>query len=204
MIDITLPMRHGMAVYPEDPAVELAPVCEISGGDGVNLKRYSFGSHTGTHVDAPYHFFADGKKADNLPADFFIGRARVIALMSGRDIAREDIEAQGIQPDDMVLFKTPNGVHLFDVGYYHAHVSVLASAAHWLVQKGVRAVGIDYLSIEKDTNYPVHRLLLGAGIPIIEGLCLTDAEPGVYRMTAMMMRIENSDGAPLRAVLERI
>lgn len=197
MIDITMPLRHGMVHFPGDPEIEFETVLDVKKGDRVNLKRYSFGSHSGTHVDAPYHLFSDGKTTDELPADTFIGTAKVFAFES--DI--ENLTGLDIKVDDIVLFKTSNNVNMNE--FNPNHVSVLPAAAKYLVGIGVRTVGIDCLSIETNTALPVHRILLGAGIPIIEGLDLSGAEPGVYHMTAMIMRIENSDGAPLRAMLEK-
>ncbi len=200
MIDITMPLRHGMPHYPNDPAIEFQTILDVTNGAPANLKRYSFGSHSGTHVDPPYHFYSDGKKADELPADYFIGIAKVFAFDS--DICADDLYGLDLKEDDIVLLKTPNSP-LCNTEYDPNHVCVLKSAAQHLVDIGVRAVGIDCLSIENDAAFPTHRILLGSGIPIIEGLNLNEAEPGVYRMTAMLMRIKDSDGAPLRAVLEK-
>jgi arylformamidase len=198
-IDITMPLRHGMAHYPDDPAIEFQTVLDIRNGATVNLKRYSFGSHSGTHVDAPYHFYPNGKKADELPVDFFIGTAKVFSFHS--DIRAEDLAELDIQADDIVLFKTHSRSYIAE--YNPNHACVLPCAAQCLVDTHVRAVGVDCLSIETDETFPTHRILLGAGIPIIEGLHLCEAEPGIYRMTAMLMRIEDSDGAPIRAMLEK-
>lgn len=191
ILDITRPLAPGMAGYPGDPEVEFDVVLSVGCGDAVNLKRYSFGSHAGTHADAPYHLLPDGKRADELPVDAFIGSARVFEFR--HDIGAAHLSGLGIRPGEIVLFKTECA----------NPVGVLPGAAQLLAGCGVRAVGIDRLSIETDEALPVHRILLGAGIPIIEGLELSHAEPGVYRMTAMLMRIADSDGAPLRAMLEK-
>lgn len=200
MIDITMPLRHGMTHYPGDPDIVFETVLDLRLGARVNVKRYSFGSHSGTHVDAPYHLLADGKKTDELPVDFFIGRAKVFAFDS--DISEAQLKGLDIKADEIVLLKTPNSSRLLDA-YDPNHACLLPCAAQRLADIGVRAVGIDCLSIESDAALPVHRLLLSAGIPIIEGLDLSKAETGAYRMTAMLMRIEGSDGAPIHAILEK-
>lgn len=200
-IDITRPLRHGMAHYPDDPAIAFETVLDVKNSALVNLKRYSFGSHSGTHVDPPYHFYADGKKADELPVDYFIGTAKVFSFDC--DIRAEALAELDVQADDIVLFRTPGSDQLDDAEYDPNHVCVMACAAQSLADIGVRAVGIDCLSIETDSAYPTHRILLGAGIPIIEGLNLSEAVPGVYRMTGMLMHIQDSDGAPIRAMLEK-
>jgi len=198
-IDITMPLHHGMAHYPDDPAIEFQTVLDINNGASVNLKRYSFGSHSGTHVDAPYHFYPDGKKADELPVDYFIGTAKVFSFHS--DIDAEKLAELDIQADDIVLFNTHSRSHIAE--YDPNHACVRPCAAQRLADTHVRAVGIDCLSIETDEAFPTHRILLGAGIPIIEGLYLSDVQPSIYRMTAMLMRIQDSDGAPIRAMLEK-
>ncbi len=201
-IDITMPLTHGMAHYPGDPAIEFDTVLATSRGDAVNLTQYRFGSHSGTHVDAPYHILPHGKKADQLPADYFIGTAKVFEFRA--DIKKEMLEGLPVAAGDIVLFKTPNSARIAEGIFDPNHISVMPCAARHLADKNVRAVGIDCLSIESDSALPVHHILLGAGIPIIEGLDLSRAKPGVYRMTAMPMRIHDSDGAPLRAMLETI
>ena len=203
IINITMPLCNGMPFYPGDPPVSIKPHRSIKNGDAANVNCLNFCTHSGTHFDAPYHFFAAGKKTDQYEADFFMGRARVIDLSSCGDIRREDISGRGIKPDDIVLFKTRNSEHLSDAEYYFDHVSVLHCAAQYLVSKRIRALGFDYFSIEKDSLFPAHRELLGAGIPIIEGLRLTGAHDGVYKMTAMFLNITGGDGAPLTAFLEK-
>lgn len=197
IIDITMPLKHGMAHYPGDPAVVFETVLDVSGGDSVNLKRLSFGSHSGTHVDAPYHLFADGKKTSDIPVEYLIGTAKLFAFNT--DISAQQLDGLDIRQDDIVLLKTTNSI---SAGV--DHMSVLPCAAQVLATIGVRAVGIDGLSIEDNPTLETHRILLGAGIPIIEGLNLSHAEPGVYRMTAMMLSIDDGDGAPIRAMLETV
>lgn len=201
-IDITVPLRHGMAHHPADPPISIVPLLCTDKGDVANVKHLSFSVHSGTHMDAPYHFLQHGKRADEYPPDFLCGRARVIDLTACGDIGRDDIAQQGIEHDDIVLLKTTGSAHMNDAHYYTAHQNVLASAAEFLIEAGIRAIGFDYLSIEEDPAFPAHRLLLGAGIPIIEGLCLKGVKAGLYRLTAMCMRIDDADGAPVRAVLE--
>jgi len=205
-IDITVPLRHGMAHYPGDPAIIITDVADMREGDSANAQNYSFGSHTGTHFDPPFHQVMSGAKADTLPADILIGKAKVFEFMSGKDIDLNDVQPLDIEADDIVLFKTGNSAHMFEDEFFEDFAGVLPDAAQFLVDKKIRAVGIDYLSIEKfgtKVNKTHHRLL-GAGIPIIEGLNLQNAPQGTYKMTAMFMLIENSDGAPVRAILEPI
>jgi len=202
-IDISVPLKDGMAHYPGDPPIELTVTADMSKGDVCNGKLYSFGSHSATHFDPPFHQISDGIKADEIPADYFIGKAKVFSFMS--DIGLEDVENLGIESGDMILFKTPNSPHMFEDEFIEDFVAVKPDAAEYLAAVGVHAVGVDYLSIDKfaSTVNQTHHILLGAGIPIIEGLNLAEAEPGVYRMTAMFVLIDDSDGAPIRAILEK-
>jgi len=204
-IDITVPMRSGMAHYPGDPPVVFEDVHEMKKGAIANVKNYSFGSHTGTHFDPPYHQVMSGITADRIPADFFIGKAKVFAFMSGSDIGLDDVKGLDIEADDIVLFKTPNSPYMLRDEFYKEFVAVKPDAAQFLASKKIRAVGIDYLSIEKFGTkvMKTHHTLLGAGIPIIEGLNLSEAEEGTYQLTAMFMLVEDSDGAPIRAILEK-
>lgn len=202
VFDITVPLRHGMAHHPDDPPIDIVPLFSTNKGDIVNVKRISFSAHSGTHMDAPYHFFQQGNKADELPLDYLCGLARVIDVTSCGDIGRSDLINQDIARGSIVLLKTTGSAHMNDARYFAEHQNVLSSAAEFLVEAGIRVLGFDYLSIEEDPKFSSHRLLLGAGIPIIEGLCLTGVEAGLYRLTAMCMRIDDADGAPVRAVLE--
>lgn len=201
-INISVPVREGMACYPSDPPIKFEHICSTENGDAANVMRISLCTHTGTHFDAPFHFFSDGKKADEYPADFFIGRARVIALSHSSDIKRSDLSNKDIAPDDIVLLKTRNSAYMTESIYCSNHVNVLACAAEFLVKKRIRALGFDYLTIEEDREFPAHRILLGAGIPIIEGLLLSGVKEGLYKMTAMFINIRNGDGAPISALLE--
>jgi arylformamidase len=177
IIDISLPIRPGMDVYPGDPVVQLERVRSIAGGDGYNLTRLDLGVHSGTHVDAPVHFIEGGSGTESLPLDVLIGSCVVV---------------DGIQvPDgvERVLFRTGGTEQSLD-----------APAAQAVVDKGVRLVGIDYLSIGDED---AHRILLGAGVVALEGLDLAGVEPGDYELICAPLKLVGSDGAPARAFLRR-
>ncbi|MGI5848770.1 MAG: cyclase family protein [Christensenellales bacterium] len=202
-IDVTVPMRNGMLNYPSVPRVEITKVFDMKQGDNGNLVRISFGTHTGTHYDPPFHMLIDGKRGDELPADYFIGKAKVFAFMSGEDIDLKDVENLDIQKGDMVLFKTPNGPHLLEDEFIEEYVTITPDAAANLVKKGIRAVGLDYLSVDKFGYNDTHLVFLKAGIPIVEGLYLVNVDPGLYKMTALFMHYKDSDGGPIRVLLEK-
>ena len=202
-IDVTVPMRNGMLCFPGVPPVEITNFFDMKKGDGCNLVRFCFGTHTGTHYDPPYHQVDDGKKGDEMPADYFIGKTKVFAFMSGADIDKKDVQDLDIEKGDMVLFKTPNSPHMLESEFIKDFVAITPAAAEELVKKGVRAVGLDYLSVDKFGFNATHLVLFGADIPIIEGVYLEHVEPGTYNMIALPLHYENSDGGPIRVILEK-
>jgi arylformamidase len=188
IIDISVGVWPGMVTYPGDPTVTLERVASIAGGDVVNLSRLDFGVHTGTHVDAPLHFIDGASAAESLPLDVLIGPCLVV---------------DGIQvPDeaDRVLFKTSNSELWAGDTFVQEFESLDAPTAQALVDKGVRLVGIDYLSIGDEE---AHRILLGAGVVSIEGLDLRRVEPGEYELICAPLKLVGSDGAPARVFLRR-
>ena len=200
--DISIPIRPGMPVYEGDPDVHLERVASIERGDAVNMSRLDFVVHSGTHVDAPLHFIGDGEATESLPLEWLIGPTNVVDATSlDKDIDREEIERldvpRGLQ---RLLFKTRNS-ELWNLdGFSRDFIRLTESGARCLIERGVRLVGIDYLSIGTPA---AHRALLGAGVVAVEGLDLRGVEPGTYRLICLPLRLVGSDGAPARAILTR-
>ena len=194
--DITLPLYNGMAVYPGDPPFESSPCRRIENGDGYNLSDLKLGSHTGTHADAPRHFFKDGLPVDRLALAHFMGPTSVFDLTGKKEIGAEDLKGLPIPGEGIVLLKTRSGG--LDPG---EAAGLTPGAARYLVEKQIRTVGIDVLSIEREDSGEVHSVLLGGGAVILEGLSLSDVPPGDYRLVALPLRIVGGDGSPVRAVL---
>lgn len=205
-IDISAGVSPDLPVWPGDPSIELERLSSIDGGDEVNVSRLAACVHIGTHVDAPIHFLADGHAVEALPLDALIGEAWVVEFPDAATIDADALESAPI-PDGAhrLLFKTRNqriwaGGH---AEFVRDYVAVDESGARWLVDHGVRLVGIDYLSIAPwSAAGPTHRLLLGAGVVIIEGLVLNDVKPGRYRLMCLPVKLVGCEGAPARAVLE--
>src|SRR5262249_5486979 len=192
--------------YPGNPEFEISPVKQIAKGDSSNNSRLVMGTHTGTHVDAPKHFFDDRPGVESLSLDLLIGRARVIDMPVRGGITEKDLAAAGLREDIRVLLRTPNSKlwsskKEFSPEYTH----LTEDGAKFLVDQGVKVVGVDYLSVEQfhKPGAPAHHALLGSGIIIIEGLNLSDAEAGRYEMYCLPLRIAGADGAPARVVLKR-
>jgi arylformamidase len=180
IIDVTVPIRPGMAVYPGDPEVRLERVRSISGGDGYNLSRLDLGVHSGTHVDAPVHFVEGGAGTESLPLDVLVGPCVVV---------------DGIQVPkaaERVLFKTQTSADESEA------LDVVTAQA--LVAAGVRLIGIDELSIGDEE---VHDTLLRAAVVVIEALDLEGVDAGEYELICAPVKLVGSDGAPARVFLRR-
>lgn len=203
--DVTLPLSEDMIVYPGDPPVKIERKSIINKNEGTsNLSHYSFGSHSGTHVDPPIHFIENGVTVDKLPLELLMGRARVVEVTAPR-IDEAVLEEFDFTVDARVLFKTRNSYLLSGKNFVEEYVYVTPGAARSLVSNGIKVVGIDYLSIEKfgDESYETHKTLLGAGTVIIEGLDLREIEPGDYEMICLPLKVKDGDGAPARVVLRQ-
>jgi arylformamidase len=204
--DITLTMFPGMTVWPGDPPFILEQIESMDAGAHVNVSRLSGSVHTGTHVDAPHHFLNNGQTVESLPLEVLIGPARVIqipdkaSLISAEVLERANVPAKTLR----LLVKTRNsqlwqdGRNEFDKDF----VAVSPDGASWLVEHGIRLVGVDYLSVApfKASDLP-HQTLLRAGVVILEGLDLNSVEPGSYSLYCLPLKLAGSDGAPARAIL---
>ena len=197
IFDVSVPIRPGMITYPGDPQVHMERVVSIEHGDVANLSRLDFGVHSGTHVDAPLHFIDQSAGADALPLDVFLGPCEVVDATGADSEIGPEAVPEGVA---RVLFKTRNSDLWGRTDFDESFVRIGVPAAQRLVERGVRLVGVDYLSVGEPE---IHRTLLGAGIAAIEGLDLRGIEPGSYRLACLPLRIVDSDGAPARAVLIR-
>ena len=200
--DISVPLAAGMSTYPGDPPFAIEPVQGASDSPYA-LSRLSLCTHTGTHVDAPSHFVRGGVSVDQLPLEILLGKARVVELLERDQLDRADLEALDLRDDLRVLLKTRMSGQLLKPGYHQDHVYLSEDAALYLAQAGIKLVGIDYLSVDRfgSTDFPAHRALLGAGVIVIEGLDLSEVEPGEYEMACLPLRVAGADGAPARVVL---
>jgi arylformamidase len=206
LLDVTVPIRPGMVVFDGDPPVRLERMAKLADGDPSNLSRLDFGVHSGTHVDAPVHFIDGADGVDRLPLEAMLGPAEVVDATGLRDhVDAESIAGLRIPADaERVLLKTTNS-RLWELDRFSpAFLALAESGAKALVARGIRLVGIDYLSVAPfGAPAPVHEILLAAGVVVIEGLDLRAAEPGRWELCCLPARIEGCDGAPARVVLRR-
>jgi arylformamidase len=205
LIDVSVPLDAQLPTYPHNTPFSVEPIKRLARGDSSNVSTLHMSAHTGTHVDAPRHFFDEGAGTESLPLELLIGRARVIDVSSRAGIAAEDLGGIDLSDDIRLLIKTRNS-RLWGSPEFHAdYVGVTESGAKHLVEHGIKVVGVDYLSVEqfKNPGAPAHHVLLGAGTIVIEGLDLRQVEPGIYEMFCLPLRVVGSDGAPARVVLRR-
>jgi arylformamidase len=205
LIDVSVPLDARTPTYPNNTPFSLEPMKRVAEGGSSNVSTLHMSAHTGTHVDAPFHFFDAGVGTEALALDLLIGRARVVELTTRKGISAEDLDPLDLSEDVRLLIKTHNS-HLWGSSEFHSdYIGVTESGARHLVNHGVKLVGVDYLSVEayKTPGAPAHHLLLGAGVVVIEGLNLGDVDPGIYELLCLPLRIVGSDGAPARVVLRR-
>lgn len=208
--DVTVPISARMPVWPGDPRVRIERLQSISGGDPANVTRLHLNSHTGTHVDAPSHYLPKGLTVDRLPLELLVGPALVIDVEPVETYAISPLELASVNfPRDAtrILLRTRNSLlwegRVFEFERNYVHLS--PKAAEWLVRRGIRLVGVDYLSVEglDTTEYRVHHILLEAGVVIVEGLDLSRVPPGPCQLFCLPLKVEGGDGAPARVLVVR-
>ncbi len=195
-----------LPTWPGDPPVRLDRFLDMGRGDPVNASRVSCSVHTGSHVDAPLHHLSDGGGADTLPLASMIGPALVADFADADEIGPRELDALTLPAGTVrLLCRTRNSLlwASTDRGFRRDFVAITAAGATWLVDRGLRLVGVDYLSVERfDASPPdTHRRLLGAGVVILEGLDLREAKAGTYWLACLPWKLRGTDGAPARAVL---
>ena len=203
--DVTVPITNSMPVWPGDPPVRLSATSHPSRDKThtVRLTGIEMGSHTGTHIDAPFHMIDGGKRLEEFPLDVLTGKATVFEITGARALTRTELERLDWNGVERVLFKTENSKHWLDGTFYEDFVYLDPAGAEFLVERGIRLVGIDYLSIDKfrSESHPSHFVLLKRNIPILEGLNLSAVPPGDYTVIALPLNLQNADGAPARVIL---
>jgi arylformamidase len=205
LIDVTVPLDSNVPTYPGNTPFQLEPIKRLAQGDSSNVSTLHLSADSGTHVDAPRHFFDDGPGAEQLALEMLCGRARVVELTTRKAITPDDLSGFDLTKDIRLLIKTHNSKLWGTPVFHNDFIGVTEPAARFLVEHGVKLLGVDYLSVEefKKPGAPAHRTLLGAGTIVIEGLNLRDVEPGTYELFCLPLSIVGADGAPARVVLRR-
>ena len=201
IIDISQELRPGMFVYPGDPQFASRVVCGFARGDVCEVSEITIGSHCGTHIDAPLHMIPGGPPLEAMPLELFYGPCRVLTLPAAV-ISEKMLAEQDIGEGERILLRTdPKGDYRHAGRFNPAVLSV--RAAQYLVQKRIRLLGIDAPTVENMElcDGEIHRMLMKAGIAIIEGLCLENATQEHYTLSALPLRMAGENGSPCRAVL---
>lgn len=205
IIDISVTMRTGMPIWPGSPGLRLARSMRMEDGDAANVSRLETGVHVGTHVDAPLHFIADGRSVEQLDLGILVGPALVAVLPDVASIANEDLAALDLpRGTERLLLKTRNSrLWSADVTEFREDfVALTADAARWVVDRGIKLIGVDYLSVQRFQDGPeTHRILLGANVVVLEGLNLSAVSAGEFELVCLPLRLAGAEAAPARAIL---
>jgi arylformamidase len=205
LIDVSVPLDANLPTYPGNTPYRLEPIKRIADGGSSNVSTLHMSAHTGTHVDAPRHFFDEAPGVESLPLDLLCGRTRVIELTTRKGIGAKDLAGVDLVEDVRLLLKTHNSRFWGSPVFHSDFIGLTESGARHLLERGIKVLGVDYLSVEefKAPGAPAHHLLLGGGTIVIEGLNLRDVEAGVYEMFCLPLPAVGSDGAPARVVLRQ-
>ena len=204
--DISLPLSERLPVWPGDGRVEVREIRSILAGAGSSASHLSCNVHSGTHIDAPSHVIPNGQSVDETPLDVLIGPVTVCDLPDVNQISAADLAALQLPSDvQRLLIRTRNSAVWAEQAseFIETYVALTHDAARWIVERGIRLVGVDYLSVEifGQPEPLTHRALLGAGVVIVEGLDLHQVDPGEYQLACLPLKLVGADGAPARAVL---
>lgn len=209
IFDITLTLSPELPVWPGDPPLILERIARIESGDEVNLTRLSMSVHSGTHIDAPFHFLGGNSlTVEKISLDDLTGRAYVLQIANSVVLVTREILSQANIParTRRLLLKTANSIR-WENGTQHFYPGFCAlspEAAAYLVERGIRLVGVDYLSVAPfEGGAPTHQILLKAGVVVVEGLNLSKVPPGRYTLYCLPLKLLGADGAPARAILIR-
>ncbi len=212
LIDISVPLSPFTPVWPGDTAFSCGWSCRRESGDSINLGTITTSAHVGTHADAPVHVESAWGASESLPPSVFVGPVLVLALPSSHDIS-VDVNADmlqemwsalvGDQPFTRVLLRT--GYSITGGSFPNDWPVLTADAVQWLLDRGVRLVGMDAPSVDRRTSkeLPIHHALFAGDAYNLENLALDHVAPGVYELLAQPVAIHGADAAPVRAMLRR-
>ncbi len=203
--DISITISNDMITWPGDPEVEISKRCSIEQGAICNVTGIKMGAHTGTHIDAPNHFIDDSYTTDHIKLEDLIGKCIVIESSAESVIGVNDVNKYDYSSCSKVLIKTKNSKRLTENSFNKEFISIGLDAVKYLIEQNVKLIGIDYLSIEAfSSDGVIHKEILKHEIIILEGIDLSTIKLGVYELICLPLKLSNSDGAPVRAILRDI
>jgi len=204
-IDVTAPLHAGTPHWPDQPDVKLERMVSMDDGAVCNVSMLHMSVHTGTHMDAPLHFVANGIGMDQMPLEATIGPCRVVEIKDKESIKVKHLKPLKLRQGERLLIKTINSKRCWnDSKFVEDFVYISQDAAAYMVEHGIMTVGVDYLSVGgfvKD-GIETHHHLLRACVWIIEGLNLSKVKPGRYDLLCLPLKTLNCDGAPARVLLK--
>jgi arylformamidase len=208
IIDITVPLTTDVPMWPGSNGIRITPAMRMDEGDSYNASRLDFNLHTGTHVDAPRHFLQNGTTVEHLPLDVLIGPSYVAHLPDAADITPRNLTDLNLQPGiERLLIRTRNSKLWLSntTEFREDFVALTHEAAQWVVDKKIRLIGVDYLSVQRFADDArTHQILLGADTVVLEGLNLSNVKTGFYELICLPMRLIGTEAAPVRAILRQI
>lgn len=198
-VDLSVPLNSQTPVFPGDPATQLEPAGDIE-KDGYTDHRLSIATHTGTHIDAPWHMDAGGKTLDQFSVERFAGRGRLIEVQDST-FSFDAVKQAGLQTGDIVLFHTGWNNRYHETAYFEDYPALPEDIAHYLVKKQVSMVGFDMCGPDHEP-FPVHKILLGGNVLILENLTNLDKLASKnFTIYALPIKL-NVDGAPARVIAQ--
>lgn len=205
IIDISVALTSQIPTWPGSVGFHLLPSLRLESGDIANVSRLDTDVHVGTHVDAPWHFVAGGETVENLSLEVLIGTAIVVYLPHVSSITSQDLESLNLPLETTRLLLHTRNSNLWEnqnPEFQKDFVALTTEAAQWVVDRGIRLIGIDYLSVQRYDDSPLtHEILLKAGVIIVEGLNLARVRSGMYQLVCLPLKLVGADGSPARAVL---
>jgi len=207
-IDISVRLHERMPLWPGSPGVRVSRTRSFEAGDEVTESRLDMDVHCGTHVEGSMHLIAGGDSLQTIPLDAFVGLAWVADLRGTREIGVDDLESSAVPADiERLLIRTNNSELWSDERHTFRRdfAALTADGATWVVDHGIRLVGLDYLSVQLyDDDLETHRILMRAGVAILEGLNLASVASRAYRLTCLPLSLSETEAAPARAILEEL
>ncbi|MCL2404961.1 MAG: cyclase family protein [Defluviitaleaceae bacterium] len=200
--DITAEISNDLPVFGKERPV-ISIVSQLANGDAYNFSNISVSAHTGTHADMPLHFILGGATCSDIPLGYFYGPAKVVRINVSSHVCKADLVPLDIQAGDIILLDTGQSQYMRQGVFKQDFIALTPEAADYLVEKEIKTIGIDYLSIDPYDNvgFPAHKALLGNGIAILEGLVLENVPEGTYTLSALPLKIPGGEGSPVRAIL---
>jgi len=209
LIDISLPLTNDFPVWPGDPKINISTISSMDKGDTCNVSYMKMGVHAGTHIDAPHHFMNNNITVEKLSLDTLVGVVYVVEITEEPKVINNKVLQNSTIPKgiDRLIIKTENSKlwNLKHTTFNKNFVAIDKSGAEWIVKRGIKLVGVDYLSVAPfEDGIPTHQILLGAQVIIVEGLNLSAIDGGYYELFCLPLKIPGCDGSPARAVLKQL